>query len=169
VNSAQCNYAQRNDGVQRTNNGVSAAPSGTFNLERKTTPPGPSHNQQRLRANTQGEATAQTFSTSVDVNKSVEENDKRDLTELDIEEGEGLEEYKDVDKEEEEEDDVEEEANQEEELVSSQDMEHSVIVVAPCSSQFTEYVSPWSDRSTLGITGLRVLTGQLAEPTCSMS
>jgi len=54
------------------------------------------------------------------------------LTELDIEEGEGLEEYKDVDKEEEEEeDDVEEEANEDKELVSSQDMEHSVIVVAP--------------------------------------
>jgi len=55
------------------------------------------------------------------------------LTELDIEEREGLEEYKDVDneeeEEEEEEDDVEEEANEEEELVSSQDMEHSVIVV----------------------------------------
>jgi len=53
------------------------------------------------------------------------------LTELDIEEGEGLEEYKDVDEEEEEEDDVEEEDNEKEELVSSQDMEHSVIVVAP--------------------------------------
>jgi len=139
VHSAQYNYApsaQRNDGVQCTNNGVSAAPSGTFNLKRNTTPLGPSHNQQRLRANTQGEATAQTYSTSVDdVNKSVEENDERDLTELDIEEGEGLEEYKDVDKEEveeeEEEDDVEEEANEEEELVASQDMEHSVIVVAP--------------------------------------
>jgi len=81
------------------------------------------------------EATAQTYSTSVDdVNKSVEENDESDLTELDFEEGEGLEEYKDVDKEEEEEeeeDDVEEEANGEEELVSNQDMEHSVIVVAP--------------------------------------
>jgi len=136
VHSAQCNYApsaQRNDGVQCTNNGVSAAPSGTFNLKRKTTPPGPSHNQQRLRANTQGEATAQTYCTSVDdVNKSVEENDESDLTELDIEEGERLEEYNDVDKEEEEEeDDVEEEANDEEELVSNQDMEHSVIEVAP--------------------------------------
>jgi hypothetical protein len=57
------------------------------------------------------------------------------LTELDIEEREGLEEYKDVDKQQEEEaaeeDDVEEEANEEEELVSSQHMEHSVIVVAP--------------------------------------
>jgi hypothetical protein len=40
---------------------------------------------------------------------------------------------------------------------------------AVCSSQFTEYVSPWSDRSTRGITGLRVPTGQLAEPTRSMS
>ena len=139
MDSAQRNYvpsAQRNDVVQCTSNGVSAAPSGTFNLKRKTTPPGPSHNQQRLRANTQGEATAQTYSTSVDdVNKSVEENDESDLTELDIEEGEDLEEYKNVDEEEEEEeeeeDDVEEEGNEEEELVSSQDIEHSVIVVAP--------------------------------------
>ena len=135
--SAQCNYApsaQRNDGVQCTNNGVSAAPSGTFNLERKTTPPGPSHNQKRLRANTQGEVTAQTYSTSVDdVNKCVEENDESDLTELDTEEGDGLGEYKDVDEEEEEEEEdyVEEEGNEEEELVSSQDIEHNVIVVAP--------------------------------------
>jgi len=143
LHSAQCNYihsaqrnyvpsAQRNAAVQCTNNGVSAAPSCTFNLKRKTTPPGPSHNQKRLRANTQGEATAQTYSTSVDdVNKSVEENDESDLTELDTE-GEGVGEYKDVDEEEEEEeDDVEEEGNEEEELVSSQDMEHSAIVVAP--------------------------------------
>ena len=132
IHSAQRNYvpsAQRNDGVQCTNNDVSAVPSGTFNLKRKTTPPGPSHNQKQLRVNTQGEATAQTYSTSVDdVNKSVEENDESDLTELDIEEGEGLDEYKDVD---EEEDDVEEEGNEEEELVSSQYIEHSVIVVAP--------------------------------------
>ena len=65
-------------------------------------------------------------------NQRVEDNDESDLTELDIEEGEGLEEYKDVDKEEEEEeDDVEEEANEDKELVSSQDIEHSVIVVAP--------------------------------------
>ena len=91
-----------------------------------------------LGANTQGEATTQTYCTpsSVgDVNKSAEENDESDLTELDIEEGEVLEEYKNVDEEEEEEedeeDDVEEEGNEEEELVSSQDMEHSVIVVAP--------------------------------------
>jgi len=136
IHSAQRNYvpsAQRNDEVQCTNNGVSAAPSGTFNLKRKTTPPGPSHIQKRLRANTQGEATAQTYSTSVDdVNKSVEENDESDLTELDIEEGEGLDEYKDVDEEEEEEEgDVEDEGNEEEEVVSSQDIEHSVIVVAP--------------------------------------
>jgi len=32
-----------------------------------------------------------------------------------------------------------------------------------CSSQFTEYVSPWSDRSIRGITGLRVLSGQLTD------
>ena len=115
-----------------TNNGVSAAPSGTFNLKRKTTPPGPSHNQKRLRPNTQGEATAQTYSTSVDdVNKSVEENDESDLTELDIEEGVVLDEYKDVDEEEEEDEDVVEEDGNEEEPISSQDIEHSVIVVAP--------------------------------------
>jgi hypothetical protein len=52
------------------------------------------------------------------------------LTKLDIEEGEGLEEYKDVDEEEEKEVDVEKDGNKEE-LLSSQDMEHSVIVVAP--------------------------------------
>jgi len=135
LHSAQRNYvpsAQRNDGVQCTNNGVSAAPSGAFNLKRKTTPPGPSHNQKRLRANTQGEATAQTYSTSVDdVNKSVDENDESDLTELDIEEREGLDKYKDVDEEEDEDEDVvEEEGSEEEELVSSQDVKRSVIVVA---------------------------------------
>ena len=53
------------------------------------------------------------------------------MTELNIEEGEGVEEYKDVDEEEEEEDDVEEDGNEKEELISSQDMEHSVIVVTP--------------------------------------
>jgi hypothetical protein len=56
------------------------------------------------------------------------------LTELDIEEGEGIDEYKDVDDEEDEEedeDDVQEEGNEEEELVSRQDIEHSVIAGAP--------------------------------------
>jgi hypothetical protein len=52
------------------------------------------------------------------------------MTELNIEEGEGLEEYKDVD-EEEEEDDIEEDGDEKEEQVSSQDMQRSVIVVAP--------------------------------------
>jgi len=89
-----------------------SAPYGSFNLKGKTTPPGRSHNQKRLGANTQREATAQRYSTSFDdINKSAEENDESDLTELDIEEGEGHEEYKDVDEkeeEEEEEDDVEE-------------------------------------------------------------
>jgi len=71
------------------------------------------------------------------VEKSPEENDECDLTQLDIEEGEGLEEYQDIDEEaekEEEEDEegnIEEEGNEEEEPVSSQDMEHTVIVVAP--------------------------------------
>jgi hypothetical protein len=45
------------------------------------------------------------------------ENDECDLIEQDIEEGEGLEEYKDVGKK--EEDDVQEEGIEEEELVSS--------------------------------------------------
>jgi hypothetical protein len=43
----------------------------------------------------------------------------------------GLEEYQDVGEEREEEDDVEEDGIEEEELVSSYDMEHSVLVVAP--------------------------------------
>jgi hypothetical protein len=150
----------QNDGVQCTNNGDSAAPSGTFNLKPNTTPR-LSHNHKRLRANTQGEAIAQTYSTSVDdVNQSAEDNDDSDFTEQDIEEGEGLEEYNDVDEEEQDEEqeednvleedndesdltelDIEEgegleeygnvDAEEEEELVSSQDMEHSVIVVAP--------------------------------------
>jgi hypothetical protein len=78
---------------------------------------------------------------SVDnVEKSAEENDESDLTQLDIEEGEGLEEYQDIDEEaeeeeeeeeEDEEDNIEEEGNEEEEPVSSQDLEHTVIVVAP--------------------------------------
>ena len=59
-----------------------------------------------------------------------EDKDESHLTVLDIGEGDGLEEYQDVG-EEEEEDDVEEEGIEEEELVSSEDMEHSVIVVAP--------------------------------------
>jgi hypothetical protein len=57
--------------------------------------------------------------------------DESDLIELNIEEGQGLEEYKDLDEEEEEENDVEEDGNEKEELVPSQDMEHSLIVVAP--------------------------------------
>jgi hypothetical protein len=68
-----------------------------------------------------------------DVNKSVEENDVSDFAELDIGKAEGFKEYKDMEKEEdegEEETDVEAEVNEEEKLVSSQDMEHSVIVVA---------------------------------------
>jgi hypothetical protein len=52
------------------------------------------------------------------------------MTELNIEEGVSLEEYKDVDKEEEE-DDTEQDGNLKEELVLSYDMQRSVIVVAP--------------------------------------
>jgi len=58
-----------------------------------------------------------------------EENDESHLRVLDIEEGEGLEVYQIV-CEEQDEDNVEEEGIEGEELVSSQDMEHSVIVVA---------------------------------------
>jgi len=54
-----------------------------------------------------------------DLFDGAKENDESDLTELDIEEAEGLEEYQDVGEEEEEEDDVEEEGIEEEELVSS--------------------------------------------------
>jgi len=157
------------DGVKCTNNGVSAAPSGTFNLKWKTIPrPSVNDNHKRLRANTQGVAMVQTYSTSVDDSDLTEqhiegegieeyndmdqddeeqeeddeeeeeavvvvveedqveeeENDESDLTELDIDESEGLEEYTNVDAQEEIEDN-------EVELVSSQDMEHSEIVVAP--------------------------------------
>jgi hypothetical protein len=96
------------DGVKCTNNGVSAAPSGTFNLERKTIPrPSLNDNHKQLRPNTQGEATVQTYSTSVD---------DSDLTEQDIE-GEGIEEYSDVDEDEEEEEDEEDEEEEEEAVV----------------------------------------------------
>jgi hypothetical protein len=54
------------------------------------------------------------------------------LTELDIEEREGLDAYKIVDEDQDEDDDVvAQEGSKEEELVSSQDIEHSVIVVTP--------------------------------------
>jgi len=53
-----------------------------------------------------------------DLFDGAEENDESDLTELDIEEAEGLEEYHDGGEEEEEKDDVEEDGI-EEELVSS--------------------------------------------------
>jgi hypothetical protein len=47
--------------------------------------PGPSHNQKQLLANTQGDSTVRTDSTAVDdVNKSIQENDESDLTELNI-------------------------------------------------------------------------------------
>jgi len=89
------------DEVKCTKNGVSAAASGTFNLKQTTIPrPSPSlnDNHKRLRAHTQGKATVQTYSTSVD--------DDSDLTEQDIEEGEGIEDYNDVDEEEDQEEEV---------------------------------------------------------------
>jgi hypothetical protein len=139
----------RDGGEQCTNTGVTAVPSGTFNLKRNPSIPGPRQNHKRLRANTQGEDWAQINSTSTDKNDSVE-NTESDLTELDSDEAEGFEEDEvtgaeeeeeeeeeenveeedEVEEDEDVEDDVEEEGNENEETVSNEDMEHSVIVVA---------------------------------------
>ena len=112
----------QNDEVQCTNNGVLAAPSATFNLKRKTTAR-PSHNSKRLQANTPGEATAQSYSTCIDnVNQCAEENVDSDLTEQDIEEGQRLEEFNDVDEDEEEEkEEDKEEHEQEDDDVEEED------------------------------------------------
>ena len=76
------------DGDERcTNTGVSAVPSGTFNLKRNPAMPGPRQNHKRLRANTQGEDWTQTNPTFTDKNDNAE-NTESDLTELDTEEGE---------------------------------------------------------------------------------
>jgi len=116
----------RDGGAQCINTGASAAPSGTFNLERNTrsVPPEPGPNPNRLRANTQGDACAYTDPTSAEDTA----NDSSDLTEPDTEKEEVLEE-EEVTAEEEEEEEGNEEGNEEDEPVSNDDMEHSVIVV----------------------------------------
>jgi hypothetical protein len=77
-------------GTQCINTGASAAPSGTFNLERNTrsAPPKPSHNQKRRQANTEGVACAHTDPISAE-DSAIESSD---LTELDTEDEEVLEE-----------------------------------------------------------------------------
>jgi hypothetical protein len=128
------------DGVKCTNNGDLAAPSGTFNLIRKTIPR-PSHHK-RLQANTQGEATVQTYSTSVD--------DDSDLTKQDIEEGEGIEEYNDVDEEEDGEEPEEEEEEDEEEE-EQEEQEEQVVVVVVEEDQAEEEENDESDLTELDI------------------
>jgi len=80
----------RDGGAQCTNTGPSAAPSGTFNLERNTrlAPPEPSHNLRNHRANTQGYAWEDSAPTSTEDTA----NASSDLPELDTEEEEALEE-----------------------------------------------------------------------------
>jgi len=109
---------------------------GTFSLARNTTrfgPPGPRQNPKRRRANTRGDSWENTDSASVedgakdgvedDPQAVAEDSTGSDLTELDTEEGE-VDEADEVTEEEEDE-------GSDEQTVSSKDMEHSVIVVAP--------------------------------------
>jgi len=118
------------------NTGASVALSGTFSLAQNTTrfgSPGSSHNPKCPRANTQGDSWENTDSASVDHSAKygaadgpqavAEDSTGSDLTELDIEKGDV---YKADEVTEEEEDE-----GCEEQTVSSKDMEHSVIVVAP--------------------------------------
>ena len=120
-------------GAQCKNTGPSAAPSGTFNLERNTrsTRTEPSHNQKRRRANTHGDACVDVDPTSAEDTDptSAEDtaNESSDLTDLDTEDEEVLEEDGATVEEEEE---GNEQGNEEDELVSNDDIEHSVIVVA---------------------------------------
>jgi hypothetical protein len=119
----------RDGGEHCTNTGDSAAPSGTFKLKRNTrsAPPEPSHNQKRQRADTQGNACTRTDPTSVDDTA----DESSDLTELDTEDEDVLEEEEVTGAEEPEvEEVVNEEDGSEEEMLDSNDMEQSVIVVA---------------------------------------
>jgi hypothetical protein len=126
---AECtvHWHGRDGGAQCTNTGASAAPSGTFHLERnaRSDPPASvtSRYQKRRRANTHGDASTHTDPTSVEDIA----NESSDLTELDTEDEEVLEEEEVTGEEEQEE---EEEENEDNEAVSNDDMEHSVIVVA---------------------------------------
>ena len=123
----------RDGGAQCKNTGPSAAPSGTFNLERNTrsAQTEPSHNQKRRCANTHGDACVDVEPTSAqDTDSTSAEdtaNESSDLTDLDTEDEEVLEEEGATVEEEEE---GNEQGNEEDELVSNDDIEHSVIVVA---------------------------------------
>jgi hypothetical protein len=113
------------------NSGASVALSGTFSLALNTPSidqPGPSQNPKCHQANTCGDTWE---STSVQDSEQADAEDSTgsDLSELDTEEGEDYE--ADVVAEEEEEEEDEGDEGSEEQTVSSNDMEHSVIVVAP--------------------------------------
>ena len=121
-------------GAQCINTRPSAAPSGTFNLERnrRSAPPESSLNLKSRRANTRGDTCIDTDPTSAEDIA----NESSDFPDLDTEDDEVLEEEgvtgEEVEEEEEEsnEEDGNEEGNEEDEPVSNDDMEHSVIVVA---------------------------------------
>jgi len=126
----------RNDGMHCTNTGASVALSGTFSLALNTAridQPGPSQNPKRRQANTRGD-TWQSTSVEDSAKAGAEDSTGSDLSELDTEEGEDYE-ADAVSEEEEEEEDEEDEGSEdevsEEQTVSSNDMEHSVIVVGP--------------------------------------
>jgi len=102
----------RYGGAQGTNTGASAAPSGTFNLERSTrkAPPEPSYNEKRHRASTQEDASERTDPTSAENTA----DESSELTGLDTEDGEVLEEEDVTGEEEVEEEGNEKEGNEEE-------------------------------------------------------
>ena len=132
----------RNDGMHCTNTGASAALSGTFSLALNTAKgdqPGPSQNPKRRRANTRGDTWAESTSVEDSAKAGAEDSTGSDLSELDTEEGEDYEADAVTEEEEQEEDEEDEGCEDEgsedegieEQTVSSNDMEHSVIVVAP--------------------------------------
>jgi hypothetical protein len=125
-----------------TNTGASAALSGTFCLALNTAKidqPGPTPNPKRRRANTHGDTWAESTSVEDSAKAGAEDSTGSDLSELDTEEGEDYEADAVTEEEEQEEDEedqgCEDEGSEdegiEEQTVSSNDMEHSVIVVAP--------------------------------------
>jgi hypothetical protein len=137
----------RNDGMHCTNTGASVALSGTFSLALNTAiidQPGPSQNAKRRRANTRGDTWAECTSVDDNAKAGAEDSTGSDLSELDTEEGKDYEADAVTGEEEEEEDEQDEGRDDEgsedegsedegieEQTVSSNDMEHSVIVVAP--------------------------------------
>ena len=119
-----------------TNTGASVALSGTFSLALNTAridQPGCSQNPKRRRANTSGD-TWQSTSVEDSAKAGAEESTGSDFSELHNEEGEDYEAVtvtEEEEEEEDEEDDSSEDEVSEEQIVSSNDMEHSVIVVGP--------------------------------------